>query len=87
MWRSVDVTNIRAIGKQEVSHPLAAVEFDLRNLYWCEAEFRAIAVVKGKLPLMRMRYLWASVNPSGCRVYYGAREGYERLLTRNLVSS
>jgi hypothetical protein len=74
-----EVDHISEFGVQTVGRlPVAQ---DLRRLYWCQADFHAIALIKGGEGSLPTKYLWGSVNP-GCRVFYGSRTGYYMNLTR-----
>ena len=76
-----DVTNITEFGVQAVQHLPPPMIQDVHNLYWCQGDFHAEAVIKGDLSAASKRYLWASVNP-GCRLFYGDRASYEKRITR-----
>lgn len=86
MWEATpiiavgDLQNVAAYGVQHVDHAPYPIMQDLHELYWCQAEFAAVAVVKGELATTR-RYMFVSVNP-GCRLFYGDRESYEKRTTR-----
>jgi hypothetical protein len=45
-----EVVNIRAYGEQDVESLPWPVSPEVHRLYWCEEDFKAIAVVKGELP-------------------------------------
>lgn len=76
-----DMTNVRAFGEQHIDHLAAPVVQDLHVLYWCEAEFRQVASIKGSTLRLGAKYLWASVQP-GCAVFHGDRQSYDRRVTR-----
>jgi hypothetical protein len=63
-----EVENIKSYGKQTVDRLPAITSPDVHDLYWCQGDFRVIAVVKGELhgPPSE-KYLWASAFP-GCKL-------------------
>jgi hypothetical protein len=74
-----EVDHMSEFGVQTVGRlPVAQ---DLHRLYWCQADFHAIAFIKGEEESLPTKYLWGSVNP-GCRLFYGSRASYEKNLTR-----
>lgn len=60
-----EVVNITSYGEQTVDHLPRPTMQDVHRLYWCEGDFRVVAVVKGELRQIPKRYLWASARP-GC---------------------
>jgi hypothetical protein len=62
-----DVSNVIAKGSQAVANPPWPVAPDIQEIYWCEADFRADAVVKGGLPPAGKKFLWAEIRP-GCNI-------------------
>ena len=62
-----EITNISSYGEQTVDKVPSTMSPDIHKLYWCQGDFRAIAVVKGALPPALKKYLWASAVP-GCKV-------------------
>ncbi len=76
-----DVTNITTYGEQNVSGLPWPMAPDVRKLYWCEGDFRVIAVVKGELHGASKKYLWASSLPE-CKLWYGDPRLFQRFLTR-----
>jgi hypothetical protein len=71
-----DVSNVIAMGTQKIDSPPWPVSPSVREIYWCEADFRADAVVKGSLPPMGKKFLWGEIRP-GCNLgsfRYGYRE-------------
>jgi hypothetical protein len=63
-----EVVNIRPYGEQDVESLPWPMSPEVHKLYWCEGEFRAIAVVKGELRPRARKYLWASSLP-GCKLW------------------
>ncbi len=63
-----EVVNIVPYGRQHVDHLPQPMSQSVHTLYWCQGEFRPVAVVKGDLRLPPKRYLWAS-GLAGCRLY------------------
>ena len=63
-----EVVNIVPYGRQHVDHLPQPMSPSVHTLYWCQGEFRPVAVVKGDLRLPPKRYLWAS-GLAGCRLY------------------
>ena len=76
-----EVVNPVEYGEQTVQRLPDPVSESLHKLFWCVADFNAVAVVKGELSSQAKRFLWASVNP-GCRLFYGNRRSYEKRVTR-----
>ncbi len=76
-----DVTNITTYGEQNVSGLPWPMAPDVRKRYWCEGDFRVIAVVKGELHGASKKYLWASSLPE-CKLWYGDPRFFQRFLTR-----
>ena len=74
-----DVKDVTEFGTQHVQQLPPPVVQDLHELYWCQGDFVAVAVVKGELPRTK-KYVWASVNP-GCKLFYGD-QSYEQRPTR-----
>jgi hypothetical protein len=63
-----DVTNITSYGEQAVSgFPMQTWE-NVRRLYWCQGDFKSVAIIKGELTSPTGRYLWASSRP-GCKLW------------------
>ena len=63
-----NITNIRPYGEQTVDQLPWPMSPDVHKLDWCEGTFRAVSVLKGKLPQAPRKYLWASVSP-GCTLW------------------
>jgi len=71
-----DVSNVVAKGTQEIASPPWPVSPNVREIYWCEADLRADAAVKGSLPPAGKKLLWGEIRP-GCNLEsfrYGYRE-------------
>lgn len=75
-----DLADVSEFGVQVVDHLPAPIPENLHTLHWCQATFRPVAVVKGRLP-ETTRYVWGAIEP-GCRLFYGNREAYEKRVTR-----
>jgi hypothetical protein len=67
-----EVVNIRLYGEQHVEKLPWPMATGVHKLYWCEGDFRAIAIVKGDLNRSTKRYLWASPLP-GCKLWDNSR--------------
>lgn len=76
-----DVVNIEPYGEQAVSQLPWPMSPEVRDLFWCQGDFRVTAVVKGQLPARPKKYLWASSQP-GCKLWYGSERAFQRLTTR-----
>jgi hypothetical protein len=63
-----EVVNIHAYGEQDVVSLPWPMSPEVHRLYWCEGDFKAIAVVKGELSSVGKKYLWGSSQP-GCRLW------------------
>lgn len=63
-----EVTNVRPYGEQDVKTLPWPMSPEVHRLYWCEGNFRTIAVVKGELSPTAKKYLWASSQP-GCELW------------------
>jgi hypothetical protein len=71
-----DVSNVVEKGKQEIASPPAFP--NVREIYWCEADFRADVAIKGALPRPGEKLLWGEARP-GCSLEAGwtwTRWGY-----------
>lgn len=75
-----DLSDVSEFAVQAVDRLPPPIPETLHILHWCQATFRAVAVVKGSLPKAN-RYVWGAIEP-GCRLFYGNRESYEKRLTR-----
>ncbi|HEY1754970.1 MAG TPA: hypothetical protein VGG72_06210 [Bryobacteraceae bacterium] len=64
-----EIYNITNYGVQSVESLPPPMSADVHRLYWCEADFSPVAVVKGALPKTAKKYLWASVWPE-CKTPY-----------------
>jgi hypothetical protein len=62
-----DVVNITSYGEQATDYLPRPTMQDVHRLYWCEGDFRVVAVVKGAFHELPKKYLWASTLP-GCRL-------------------
>jgi hypothetical protein len=67
-----EVVNIHPYGEQDVENLPWPMATGVHKLYWCEGDFRVIAIVKGDLNLSTKRYLWASALP-GCKLWDNSR--------------
>jgi len=73
-----DVSNIQALGSQKISdsdrpRPVAST---INEIFWCQADFHADSVVKGKIPTPGKKLIWAAIRP-GCdivRFHFGYEE-------------
>lgn len=63
-----EITNISSYCELVVDKLPWPMSPDVHKLYWCQGDFRAIAVVKGALPPTSKKYLWASSLP-GCKLW------------------
>jgi hypothetical protein len=63
-----DVVNIREYGEQDVGSLPWPMSPEVHKLYWCEGDFKAVAIVKGELSTPPKKYLWASSLP-GCKLW------------------
>lgn len=88
-----EVNNITSYGHQRVDHLPAPTMPGIHDLYWCQGDFKMVAVVKGELQGGGRKYLWASTIP-GCQLVDNNPELiYHRLQTKtqapdkNLVPS
>ena len=66
---AVDVINTRSYGEQTVDQLPWPMAPWVHKLYWCQGDFRVIAVVKGTLRSAPRTYLWAS-GLAGCDLYH-----------------
>jgi hypothetical protein len=66
-----DVTNISVFAKQDMTgiRPPPPVQ-PLTTLYWCQGDFRPVAVVKGELLIASKKLVWGQIHPD-CRVSWG----------------
>jgi hypothetical protein len=62
-----DVSHIRSYGHQTVESLPPPTTPEAHDLYWCQGDFKLVAVVKGELPATSRKYLWASTIP-GCKL-------------------
>jgi hypothetical protein len=62
-----EVTNVASYGEQAVDRLPPPTMPGAHKLYWCTGDFRAVAVVKGKLSSPARKLLWASTVP-GCKL-------------------
>ena len=76
-----DLTDIAAYGEQDVGPLPWPMDPTVRRLYWCSANFRLTATVKGELQAPTKKYLWASSQP-GCQISHSDRTAGQRVLTR-----
>jgi hypothetical protein len=76
-----EVVNIAPYGVQDVEHLPWPMSPSVHKLYWCEGDFRPIAVVKGELHLPPKKYLWAS-GLAGCKLYPDSPDRVRRFNTR-----
>jgi hypothetical protein len=72
-----DVSNIQALGSQKISdsdrpRPVAST---INEIFWCQADFHADSVVKGRIPTPGKKLIWAAIRP-GCGFEW-LRYGYE----------
>ena len=63
-----NVINVINVGGRDYNHLPPPMFPDVHKLYWCEGDFKVIAVVKGELRGQSRKYLWASAWPD-CRLY------------------
>jgi len=63
-----EVVNIRPYGEQNLDSIPWPMSPNVHKLYWCEGDFKAIAIVKGQLSSPTKKYLWASGFP-GCKLW------------------
>jgi hypothetical protein len=70
-----DVSNIVALGPQEIANPPWPVPNSVHEIYWCQADFKADAAIKGDLPSSGKKFLWAAIRP-GCGFEW-FRYGYD----------
>jgi hypothetical protein len=63
-----EIVNISSYGEQTVDKTPPPMSPDIHKLYWCQGDFKSIAVVKGTLPSTPKKYLWASAVP-GCKLW------------------
>jgi hypothetical protein len=63
-----EVANIRRYGEQLVDHLPWPASPGVHKMYWCQGDFRVVAVVKGDLDARTRKYLWAS-GLEGCKLY------------------
>jgi hypothetical protein len=76
-----DVIDAAPYGEQAVRTLPWPMSPDVHTLYWCEGDFRLVAMVKGKMPPIPRKYLWATSQP-GCKLWYGEPSYFEHLVTR-----
>src|SRR5471030_1728490 len=60
-----DVSNIQALGSQKISdsdrpRPVAST---INEIFWCQADFHADSVVKGRIPTPGKKLIWAAIRP------------------------
>lgn len=60
------VNNVVQIGTQQITNAPWPVPPSVREIYWCQADFQALAAVKGSLPRPGRKVLWAVIRPD-CR--------------------
>ncbi len=75
-----DLTDVSALGVETLDHLPAPIAESVHTLYWCQATFNAVAVIKGRLPDER-RYVWGAIQPK-CRLFYGDEKSYQQHTTR-----
>ena len=75
-----DLADISELGVQTVDRLPSPIAQSVHTLYWCQASFRAVATVKGRLP-NASKYVWASIQP-GCTLSYGDQKSYQERVTR-----
>jgi hypothetical protein len=63
-----EIVNIVSYGKQTIDGLPPPTNPDAHDLYWCEGDFKVVAVVKGHLHAPSKKYLWASTIP-GCKLW------------------
>jgi hypothetical protein len=60
-----DVASIVSLGSQEIANPPWPASDSVHEIYWCQADFKAEAAIKGDLPSPGKKFLWAAIRP-GC---------------------
>jgi hypothetical protein len=58
-----DVSDIRSLGVQQIEQAPDPLPRDLHEIYWCQADFHADAVIKGKLPAAKKKLVWGVIRP------------------------
>jgi hypothetical protein len=61
-------SNVRAYGEEVSAHFPSPTPRGLRRLYWCTADLRVLATVKGDFKKTNSQYIWASLAP-GCNLW------------------
>jgi hypothetical protein len=62
------VVNVLQVGTQQIANPPQPLPDTVHEIYWCQADFRAAAAVKGSLPAPGKKVLWAVIRPD-CSAY------------------
>lgn len=69
------VANVIPVGREEIVDPPPPLPATIHEIYWCQAEFTSLAAVKGHLPAVPKKLLWAVIRPE-CGVDVAAEPEY-----------
>jgi hypothetical protein len=62
-----DISNIKLMAYQQVASLPAPLPASVHEIRWCEADFHAVAMIKGKMPDPLKKYVWATIQQD-CRL-------------------
>lgn len=65
-----ELKNTKEIGVQQLQTPLPwPTSPTVDKVYWCEGEFTAYSIIKGRYPTQGKRFIWGAIRP-GCTISY-----------------